>query len=453
MGFETEPVEILFHPIMNHRTQRIFTHIILPTMSLLGIALGAAAYDSIYEHPPINYPTVKPVDPIAQLQKRIDTGQLHLGFNSKFGYLPAILKELNIPQSSQVLVFSKTSFQRDLISPDRPRALYFNDDTYIGFVQHGDVVEVSTTDPKNGPMFYSLRQKFSDKPALVRQTDACLQCHASSMTGDLPGHIVRSVYPDADGQPILSAGTFRTNPASPFKQRWGGWYVTGTSGAQKHMGNIISADKDAPEKTDFSAGTNIVNLQTRIDTAPYLSPHSDIVALMVLEHQTFVHNLITRCNYLTRSALYDNAQLNKALGRPANFRSESTTSRIINACEPLVKGLLFSEESPLTEAVEGTTTYAKDFAAIGPRDSQGRSLRDFDLKTRMFKYPCSYLIYSPSIDDLPAEAKEQLYKRLGEVLSGKDQSKDFAHLSAADRAAIGEILSQTKKGLPDFFKP
>jgi hypothetical protein len=418
---------------------------IIHILAIACLAGVARADDAIYERSPIKYLTTPPRDPVAQLQQQIDSGQIRLDYDPATGYLPALLRALKIPVSSQVLVFSKTSFQRELINPAHPRALYFNDDVYVGFVQGGDVLEIASTDPRNGPNYYTLRQSKTRGPTFVRQTDACLQCHASSTTNDMPGHLVRSVFPDADGQPILSAGTFRTNPTSPLKQRWGGWYVTGTSGPQVHMGNVTSADKDDPERTDFTVGSNLRDLAAKIDTSPYLSPHSDIVALMMLEHQAYIHNLITRANFLTRLAMHDSAELNKALGRPAGYRSESTVSRINNAVEPLLKGVVFCEETKLTAEIAGTSGFAKEFSARGPRDEAGRSLRDLDLKTRMFKYPCSYLIYSESFEALPTEARDRFFVRLHEVLSGKDQSKDFANLTAADRKAIGEILAATKK--------
>ena len=195
----------------------------------------------------------------------------------------------------------------------------------------------------------------------------------------------------------------------------------------------------------------ITSLQGVIDTAPYLTDKSDVVALMVLEHQVLVHNQITRANMLTRLALHDAVELNKALGRPADYRSESTVSRIKNAVEPLLKAMLFAEEAALTDAVEGTSTFAADFAAAGPKDSRGRSLREFDLRTRMFKHPLSYLIYGEAFDALPAEAKEQFYARLDDVLSGRDTSKEFSHLTGHDRRAIREILIATKKGLSGPF--
>lgn len=416
-----------------------------------GFCATGEAEEAIYERAPINYLTVTPGDPVARLFEAVKAGKVEARFDAKRGgYLEWLLGELRIPVSSQVLVFSKTSFQRELISPERPRALYFNDDVYVGFVSGGDVLEITATDPANGPMYYSLRQSAAaggKGPALVRQSDACLQCHASAMTSDLPGHIVRSVYPDARGQAILSAGSFRTNHTSPLKQRWGGWYVTGTSGEQKHMGNVVSPDRDSIDKTDFTAGTNLTSLAGKFERGEYLSGHSDIVALMVMEHQAYVHNMMTRANYLTRAALHEGAEMNKVLGRPAEFRSESMVSRIKNACEPLVKALLMSEEAGLTGPIRGTSGFAEQFAAAGPRDKAGRSLRELDLNRRIFKYPLSYLIYSPSFDQLPAECRDYVYGRLREVLTGKDTTAEFSHLSAEDRRAIREILVQTKKGL------
>jgi hypothetical protein len=307
-------------------------------------------------------------------------------------------------------------------------------------------------DTQLGAVFYSLDQKPADRPRFVRQNDTCLICHASSQNQGLPGNLVRSVYPDALGLPILSAGTYRIDHSSPLKQRWGGWYVTGNSGKQTHMGNTVVRNRRHPEALDAGPGINVTDLKKRCDTSPYLSPHSDIVALMVLEHQAEAHNLIARANLLTRVALHEEVVLNKALGRPTDYRSESTTSRIQNAGEPLVKYLLMSGEAALTDRVQGTSGFAQEFMRKGPRDHRGRSLRDLDLTRRLFKYPCSYEIYSPAFDALPAPVKEYVLRRLWDVLSGKDATEDFAHLSAADRQAVREILQETKAGLPAYWK-
>jgi hypothetical protein len=418
--------------------------------ALLAFPAGPARGTDI-ERPPINYSTAPADNAVSRLQQRLDAGQASLRYEEKFGYLRALLRELRVPVSSQMLVFSKTSLQRERIRPKTPRAVYFSDDVYVGFCQHGSVLEVTAADPKLGAVYYTLDQEAADKPQFVRQNDTCLICHGSSQNQGFPGPLVRSVYADAEGLPILSAGSYRTDQGSPLAQRWGGWYVSGTTGKQVHMGNLVVRGRQRPEEIDNRAGTNVTDLGRLCNTSAYLGAHSDVVALMVLEHQAEMHNRITRAGFLTRAALHEEAEINKALGRPAGYRSESTLSRIKNAGEPLVKYMLFSGEAPLTDRVRGTSGFAEEFAARGPRDCRGRSLRDFDLKTRLFKYPCSYLVYSAGFDALPEPVKDYVLRRLGEVLSGKDTSADFAHLSAADRRAIAEILRETKPSLASYW--
>jgi len=244
--------------------------------------------------------------------------------------------------------------------------------------------------------------------------------------------------------PIFQAGSFITDHRSPLKQRWGGWYVTGTHGDQRHLGNTIFSDPESADKSDGNEGANVTDLTGRIDPGAYLRPTSDIVALMVLEHQTRMENLITRVGWETRMALHDRDVMNNALGQPAGTASESATRRINNAVEELVRYMLFTEEAPLTAAVSGNSGFAQEYAAGGVRDNKGRSLKDLDLKHRLLRYPCSPLIYSRAFEGLPAEARSRVLLRIDDVLSGRDQSPAFAKLSDADRLAIREILTDTK---------
>lgn len=428
------------------------SHPILFAAAALATVAPAALHAQEYEREPIRYGQTQPDNRVSRLIGRLESGESHLNYEPHFGYLRSVLETLEVPQSSQVLVFSKTSLQRHRISPRTPRALYFSDDVYIGFCQSGDVLEVSAVDPQLGAVFYTLDQTRSDRPRFTRQSDNCLICHGSSQTKEVPGHLVRSVFVDASGQPILSSGTYRIDQTSPLNHRWGGWYVSGTHGEQKHLGNLIVPDGADPREVDNAAGQNIVDLRKRFDASAYLTPHSDIAALMVLEHQADAQNLITRANFLTRQATYYQAALNRELGESSDKVWDSTKSRIKSACEPLVEYLLLSGETRLTSPIKGTSAFASEFAAHGPRDSRGRSLRELDLNRRLFKYPCSYLIYSPGIQALPAEAKEYVFRRLGEVLGGADQSEPFAHLSADDRSAIREILSETLPDSPDSWR-
>jgi hypothetical protein len=412
---------------------------------LLLFCLAAVAED--FEREPIEYSKRTPQNRVSALMADLESGERTLQHEPHFGYLRSLLAELHVPQSSQMLVFSKTSLQRHRISPGAPRSIYFSDDTYVGFCQEGDVLEISTADPELGAVFYTLAQDREAPTKLIRQTDNCLICHASSSTKGVPGHLVRSVYSDGAGFPILSAGSYRTDQTSPLPQRWGGWYVTGTHGEQQHLGNLILEGRVEPHSVDNSAGQNVTDLASRLNVRRFLTPHSDIVALMVLEHQADAQNYITQAAFSTRQALYYQRALNRELGNPLDEIRDSTRSRIKSACEPLVEYLLFCRETPLTHKITGTGEFASEFSNCGPHDSRGRNLREFDLTRRIFKYPCSYLVYSPSFAALPAEAKDYVFRRISEIVSGVEQSEKFQRLSADDRAAIGEILTET---LPDF---
>ena len=221
-----------------------------------------------FESEPINYSTAPTNDPVAKLQKLLDSGERELIFDEEHGYLPAVLDALNVPPSSQMLVFSQTSFQLRRIRPTRPRAIYFGDDMYVGWVQDGDVVEISAVDPQQGAVFYALEQREVAEPRFVRDRGQCTSCHASSRTQGVPGHLVRSVFPDINGRPLLGSGSYVTDHRSPFEKRWGGWYVSGYHGAMRHMGNAIARDRANPENLDREAAANVTDLSQIVNVEP-----------------------------------------------------------------------------------------------------------------------------------------------------------------------------------------
>jgi hypothetical protein len=386
-------------------------------------------------------------DPIARLQQKVDSGEVSLPFDKKWGYLPAVLRAMKIPESSQTLVFSKTSFQIDHISVRAPRALYFNDDVYVGWVQGGPVLELASVDPTLGTIFYALPQKAGDKPQFERLNEGCLVCHDSSSTGGVPGLLMRSLLVDVSGNPILSAGSTVMTDRSPLNERYGGWYVTGTSGSQVHRGNSYYPDvaealgtpKTYVSRMNLAATSNRMSLPETVDSTRYMTKHSDIAALMVMTHQTQIHNLIARVSYEVRSAIED-----EGVNPPV---SEITQTRIRNVTEPLVIAMLFGWTPELTSPIAGSSGFASEFAKQGPFDRKGRTLRELDLNTRLFRYPLSYVVYTESFKAIPAPAKEYVYKRFREILTGDDKSMAYAHLSASDRKAMLEILEDTK---PDF---
>jgi len=383
-----------------------------------------------FDEDTIAYSKVKSAGPVAKLQDRMDKGEVTLKSDERFGYLPAVLEALKVPKSSQMLVFSKTSFQRERIDPKHPRGLYFNDHVYVGFVPGSPLLEFSEVDPKLGAVFYTFDQTVP-KPRFTR-TDQCLECHASAKTMGVPGHLVRSFTTDESGVVDLNSGISLVSHRTPLAERWGGWYVSGTHGSMTHRGNLIG--KAAFEKQERQPNYlgNQARLDAFLDLAPYPLPSSDIVALMVLEHQLHMHNFITRLQYEGSIALQQYGHVRY----------------LKNITEAFVRYLLFAEETELKSPVRGSSEFTRDFPTTGPRDQRGRSLRDFDLQTRIFKFPCSYLIYSSAFNELPKPLKEKVYARLFEILSGKDQSPDYHKLAPDTRRATLEILADTKTDLP-----
>jgi len=409
---------------------------------------AALRYDT--EYPAIGYATTARTDAVAELEARLASGAAVLEHDASRGYLAGLLGALDIGVESQVLVFSKTSVQAQIITATTPRAIYFNDDTYVGWVPGSRTLEIASLDPRLGPVFYTLAQDSAAPVGFERHLGECLRCHDSySLTGGgVPRFITGSGYTDVDGNLVAHEGWILTSDRTPLKSRWGGWYVSGYHGEQVHLGNIAVEDVAELRELETLRTGNLENLDSLLDTSAYLSNKSDIVALLVLEHQVRVQNAITRVRYDTVGVP---STVGAASGRDSSPVGASSArdlpARIAELAEPLVEALFLAGEIDLTDRISGTSGFAAAFEARGPRDSNGRSLRELDLTTRLFKYPLSYAIYSHAFDALPAEAKDYVYARIREILAGDDESEASARLSAADRAAILEILRDTK---PDF---
>jgi hypothetical protein len=417
----------------------------LAALAVSAVLLAERLEDTFYV--PLDDPAIQyagPVsDSIAHLEKQLESGKAKLDYApGGWGYLPTILKQLDINIDSQVLVFSRTSIQNTHISPRTPRAIYFNDDTAVGFVQNGEVLELSAIDPKQGAVFYSLETEKADHPEFARRDD-CLRCHQGAPTMGIPGILVSSVHPITDPESRASHGSaFITDDRTSFSERWGGWYVTGTHGSQVHLGNNLElADPLDPGRAMKEGTQNVTSLAAFFDTSRYLAPTSDIVALMTLEHQTRMTNLMTRIGWDAR------IELREGKGK----LDDAARNRINGEIEEMVGYMLFVDEEPLKEPVAGVSTFTKTFAARGPRDAKGRSLRDFDLQKRLFRYPLSYMVYSTAFDGMPEIVRERVYQRFYDVLSGKDKSQTFAGISPAERQATMEIVRETKPKLPPYW--
>jgi hypothetical protein len=401
----------------------------------------------------VEKPWIVSNDPVALMWKRWQNGDFKPDLTSARACVASVLKELKIPTSSQTLVFSKTSLQNSLINPQTPRSVFFNEECYAGWAQ-GGMLEIIGMDPEKGPYFYSLTlpNGSAEKPEL-RTTETCLSCHQGSRTGGVKGMLVRSVFTGYEGQPMLNEGSFVSGHESPIRDRWGGWYVTGKHGAERHMGNSTAQRKGPRISFNREDGANITSLDGFFPIKPYLAPTSDIVALMVLEHQCAMHNKLTDAGKSTLEAMTLQHDLQKATKEPITDVPQGSALKVINnLAEKVVRHLLFCEEYTLTDSIEGSPAYQEAFRSNRIKTRDGRSLKDFQLRTCLFKYRCSYMIYSSSFDALPALIKNAIYQRLHDVLSGKDKSKDYEHLSESERKNILEILLETKKDLPAYWK-
>ena len=404
---------------------------------------------SNHNQPPINYETAPTTDAMAKLRNDLEQGSVSLTWDEKLGWLPSLLNALDIAPSSQTLVFSKTSQQIRKIRPTNPRAIYFNDEVYVGFVPKGDFLEIAAVDPNQGAIFYTLEQTKNETATIKRASSACLACHENSKTQKVPGFVVRSVFPKRSGHPDFRRGTTATDHRTPFIDRFGGWYVTGQHGTMRHRGNVSLVNDQESTQLDRESGANRSTIPNLKNRKLHLRDTSDIVALMVLEHQTQFHNHVTKASFTTRQALHYQSEMNRILEREPGFRSESTTRRIERAAQELVEYLFFKDEFKLESPVKGIPEFQSDFASKAQQDGDGRSLRDFDLQTRMLKYPCSWLVYSESFNSLPQPTLNLVVQKMKAVLGNKKTDDEFTHLSLKDRQAILEILQATHP----LFKP
>ena len=400
------------------------------------MVLSAQFDDSPFDldHPAITYRTRPSSSVVDALNARVQAGQVSLPYDDTTGYLKPVLSALNVSVDSQIVVFSKTSLQSNVIQPRNPRVIYFNDSVVVAWVR-GGFIEIAAHDPAQGAVFYRVLRSMTGPPALFRD-DGCLQCHNSFATLGVPGFLAKSIPSALDGNPLPWLGNYLTDHRSPITERWAGWYVTGKAGTSRHLGNAPVVDRNIDDVKIEDANLNLADLRSRFDTSGYLSPHSDVVALLVFDHQIRMMNLLTRIGRQARTLAHDG-------------RSDTAiVTALRDTAIETVDYVLFVDEAPLA-GVSGTSGFAESFIKRGPRDSKGRSLRDFDLKQRLFTNPCSYMIYSEAFAQLPLAAKRAIYQRLWDVLSGSVRAPKYTRLSAADRDRIIEILRETKRDFAD----
>jgi hypothetical protein len=393
-------------------------------------AQHAGAFMGSPDDPAIRYSTAPPRNIVADLNARLRDGAARFSFDPRSGFLQSALEGLGMPVDSQLLVFSRTSLQGRRIGEQNPRAIFFNDRAALGWVRGGDVIEVAAHDESAGIVFYTLEQRkeLVTDPPQFKRASVCLGCHVASDTLGVPGLLMFSTTRPEASQ--FSGVPRHVDQGDPLTQRFGGWFVTGSTGSARHMGNEAAA-------VDGRASRELASVDGLFDTAGYVTLTSDVVAHLVLTHQAGMTNLLTRAGWEAR----------EAADRPA-----TAADVMSGVAREVVDHLLFVDEAKLVDRVRGVSGFAERFSARAPRDRRGRSLYELDLTRRLMKYPCSYLIYSPAFDALPPLVKEPIYRRMWDVLSGREDDPRYrAVLSRADRQAIVEILRETKNDLPPYF--
>ena len=398
-----------------------------------------------YEQPPVHYSAAQPNDAVQSLQART---QPMTALHGKRGW--ALVQELcrtfQVPEESQVLVFSKTSKQNDRISPQTPRAIYFNEEVYIGYTL-GGAVELAAIDPSLGPVFYLVEPaEQRSRPPVFQRDQSCLSCHGGPFSPGVPGLLVRSVFPAASGHPILSQGSTVVGTSTPFEQRWGGWYVTGLHGSGRHRGNVLAVEQaDGSCELPVEKGANVLKLDGLFDTRPYPRASSDIVALMVLEHQSSTQNVLTKAHQTALRAMHMQNSLQRELGEPVTGIPAGTAARILDhSAEDVLDALLFKDEAALPDGgIEGDEGFQTAFVRHARQSAEGRSLKDFQLLNRLFKYRCSYMIHGVTFTHLQPDLKQRVLARLERVLDAQDPTERFAYLGESERRHIRTILEET----------
>ncbi len=412
-----------------------------------GLCLGAGSLHAQgapdYEQPPVSYSETPSTDALVVLQQRIAAGELAFAGRDR-EVLKTLLDALGVPVASQMLIFSKTSLQRGRIRPDQPRALYFADSAYVGWVP-GGLMEVAAIDPQLGPVFYAFDSSAirHQGPKIVRDGD-CLRCHGGTFVRDIPGVFARSVFSDGNGEPLLRHGTQIVEDDTPFDQRWGGWYVTGYHGKEPHRGNAFASER-GDELVFAPAEQRPDELSAFFNPSEYLRPTSDVVALMVCEHQMAMQNSLTRAAFMGRKMIAYQHGLQKTFKEPETDEPtyDSVKSVFASAVQDVIDRLLFRNAAPLPAGVDGSAEFRKTFAAGAPRSAAGHALKDLQLKDRIFSQRCSYLIYSASFRALPVTLKVRILDRLQAALRSRDPKDRYAYLGAEEKQRIYDILIET----------
>jgi hypothetical protein len=407
--------------------------IILFLVGLATAGFGALGHKA-FEKAPHDYWTRDLKDPFTQLKGKLELGDLALDRSGELPFLKSLLNALDISPASQMLVFSTTSLQLRFITPGNPRALYFNEDVYLGYIPGGRL-EIVSVDPKLGGIYYIFDIPKGDAPMQIERSNRCMNCHAAPEVGRVPGLLVQSVIPGRRGGSLESFRSEETGHGIPFSDRYGGWYVTGDDGIKDHWGNTIG------EYVNGEIQRRPIKPGALFSYDRYLAKNSDILAQMIHEHQVGFVNRAVRAAYTARKIRHEaNGQLGAKEAKALDVEAEKLT-----------RYLLFADEAALPAPVRGVDAFKQAFRKNRKVSAEGISLKDLNLKTRLFEHRCSYMIYSQSFQGLPGVLKQRVYRSLGVALNPAAPKKEYAYLPDSEKRVIRAILKATLLDLPSGF--
>ena len=416
------------------------------SLFLCSTLTGFSQFYNDYELEPHGYFSKDAKDPVTLLMKRVQRGEVLIKEPNGKPLVERLLRELGLNKDTQVLVFSRTSLQRREVSYSNPRALYFNESVYLGWMPNGRI-EIASFDPELGPIFYFQRELDDASSPLLTRTRSCLGCHAGDATNFLPGSLGRSVYPDKSGRSLRSIDDYRRSGHHiPLHDRYGGWFVSGNHGAMRHMGNAIASREGGKITIDREQFANLEKLDRFFSTEAYPAPGSDIAALLVFDHQVTMHHRLVEAAYRARQSLFD-SKLDPKETDVSKLSEGRSTDEFLEGRDKVVDYLLFRDETPIPK-VSCDPAFRRAFTANRIADSRKRSLKDLRLDGRIFENRCSYMIYSPTFDQFPPMLKGAIYARIHEILTSPKPVEGFDYLGKDEKRRILEILDETKEDLP-----
>lgn len=393
-----------------------------------------------FRNPIHQYDTAVPIDPFSKFLDIIIKEEANLNYKSEKDYLLSLLNLFSISPHSQLLVFSTTSLQLNRISPSNPRAIYFSEDVYLGYVPGGQI-EIIGIDPYLGaiPYIFNLPDKNAPTHPKIYRSKRCMNCHASNDIGGIPGLLISSVIPAPGGGTIDVFRKRNFGHSVSYNERFGGWHITGPHPFTNSWANSIgSMQEEQIKKIDNPPGAFF-------GWEKYLTNSSEIIPHLILEHQVGFTNLCISISYKFREISNPNK----------NLSNQKIKDFIESEAQSLLSYILFKDEPPFPQnQIDKNSKYINDFQKGNNSLKIVHSLRKLNLETRLFENRCSYMLFSNSFKGLPVQIKDHLIPKLHFILTSNSEEvpEEFSYLGVAEKERIHKTLSNLLQEYPSNKK-